>query len=457
MASIRPRERSAIIQSLRAGVTPRVGLEYIQVGRVNEIKALTEDLDNISQGGSAFRIIVGDFGAGKSFFLQIIRYIALEKGLVVLNADLSPDRRLFASGGQARNLYKELTRNLSTRAHPEGNAMISIIEKFITEQRRIAEAEGKDVERVIKDKLNSLSELVDGYDFAQVVAAYWKAYNEDKEDLKNSVIRYLRGEYTSKADARKDLGVRAIVDDSNVYDHIKLLARFVTQAGYKGLLVNLDEVVNLYKLPSQRARSANYEQILRILNDCLQGSAESLGFLFGGTPEFLMDQRKGLYSYEALHSRLAENTYAKIANVIDYHSPVLMLNNLSPEEIYVLLCNIRNVFANGDKAKYALPDEALTSFLEHCSKNIGDAYFRTPRNTIKAFVDLLSVVEQNPEVNWMSLIGSIKIDSEDDTALVTIHDDEDEPKSNSTVIKASQEKVSLDNNDDDDDLTSFTL
>src|SRR5574344_965740 len=194
MASIRPRERSAIIQSLRAGVTPRVGLEYIQVGRVNEIKALTEDLDNISQGGSAFRIIVGDVGAGKSFFLQIIRYIALEKGLVVLNADLSPDRRLFASGGQARNLYKELARNLSTRAHPEGNAMIPLIEKFITEQRRIAEAEGKDVERVIKDKLNSLSELVDGYDFAQVVAAYWKAYNEDKEDLKNSVIRYLRGE-----------------------------------------------------------------------------------------------------------------------------------------------------------------------------------------------------------------------------------------------------------------------
>src|SRR5574344_2058941 len=457
MASIRPRERAAIIQSLRAGVTPRIGLEYIQVGRVNEVKALIEDLDNISDGGSAFRIVIGDFGAGKSFFLQLIRYIALEKGMVVLNADLSPDRRLFASNGQARNLYKELARNLSTRAHPEGNAMIPLIEKFITEQRRIADTEGLDVDRVTKDTLNSLSELVDGYDFAQVVATYWKAYNNNDEDLKNNVVRYLRGEYTSRADARKDLGVRAIVEDHNVYDHIKLLARFVTQAGFKGLLVNLDEVVNLYKLPSQRSRTANYEQILRILNDCLQGSAENMGFLLGGTPEFLMDQRKGLYSYEALHSRLAENTYAKIANVIDYHSPVLMLNNLSPEEIYVLLCNIRNVFANGDKAKYALPDEALTSFLEHCSKNIGDAYFRTPRNTIKAFVDLLSVVEQNPEVNWMSLIGSIKIDSEDDTALVTIHDDEDEPKSNSTVIKASQEKVSLDNNDDDDDLTSFTL
>lgn len=455
MANIRPRERSAIIQSLRAGVTPRIGLEYIQVGRVNEVKALIEDLDNIEQGGSAFRIIIGDFGAGKSFFLQLIRYIALEKGMVVINADMSPDRRLFASNGQARNLYKELARNLATRAHPEGNAMIPLVEKFITEQRRIADAEGKDVERVIKDKLNSLSELVDGYDFAQVIATYWKAYNEGNEDLKNNVIRYLRGEYTSRADVRRDLGVRAIVEDNNVYDHIKLLARFVTQAGYKGLLVNLDEVVNLYKLPSQRARSSNYEQVLRILNDCLQGSAESLGFLLGGTPEFLMDQRKGLYSYEALHSRLAENTFAQIANVVDYHSPILMLQNLSPEEIYVLLCNIRNVFAGGNKDKYILPDEALKAFLEHCSKNIGDAYFRTPRNTIKAFVDLLSIVEQNPDLSWQSLIGNIKIDSETDNSLVTIADDD---KLTETVIKKEDDNSSkADDNADDDELTSFTL
>ena len=455
MANIRPRERSAIIQSLRAGVTPSIGLEYIQVGRVNEVKALIEDLDNIEQGGSAFRIIIGDFGAGKSFFLQLIRYIALEKGMVVINADMSPDRRLFASNGQARNLYKELARNLATRAHPEGNAMIPLVEKFITEQRRVADAEGKDVERVIKDKLNSLSELVDGYDFAQVIATYWKAYNEGNEDLKNNVIRYLRGEYTSRADARRDLGVRAIVEDNNVYDHIKLLARFVTQAGYKGLLVNLDEVVNLYKLPSQRARSSNYEQVLRILNDCLQGSAESLGFLLGGTPEFLMDQRKGLYSYEALHSRLAENTFAQIANVVDYHSPILMLQNLSPEEIYVLLCNIRNVFAGGNKDKYILPDEALKAFLEHCSKNIGDAYFRTPRNTIKAFVDLLSIVEQNPDLSWQSLIGNIKIDSETDNSLVTIADDD---KLTETVIKKEDDNSSkADDNADDDELTSFTL
>jgi hypothetical protein len=224
------------------------------------------------------------------------------------------------------------------------------------------------------------------------------------------------------------------------------------------LLVNLDEVVNLYKLPSQRARSSNYEQVLRILNDCLQGSAQSLGFMFGGTPEFLMDQRKGLYSYEALHSRLAENTFAQIANVVDYHSPILMLQNLSPEEIYVLLCNIRNVFAGGKEDKYILPDEALSAFLEHCSKNIGDAYFRTPRNTIKAFVDLLSVIEQNPELSWQSLIGTIKIDSENDASLVTILDDDEQEETKETVVKkADNKKEASTDDEDDDDLTSFTL
>ena len=442
MAAIRPRERSAIIQSLRAGVTPRIGLEHVQVGRVNEVKALIEDLDRICEGGSAFRLIIGDFGAGKSFFLQLIRYIALEKGMVAVNADLSPDRRLQASNGQARNLYQELTRNIATRAHPEGNAMIPIIEKFITVQRSEAEKQGKDVEVLIKEKLSSLSELVGGYDFAKVIAAYWRGYNEDNEELKAAAVRYLRGEYSTRTEARNDLDVRTIIDDSSVYDHLKLLARFVVQAGYKGLIVNLDEMVNLYKISNQRSRSANYEQILRILNDCLQGSAEYLGFLLGGTPEFLIDPRKGLYSYEALHSRLAENSFAQIANVVDYTSPVLMLENLHPEELYVLLCNIRNVFAGGDKEKYLLPDEALTAFLQHCSNRIGDAYFRTPRNTIKAFTDLLAILAQNPDLKWQTLIEGINVANESDPSLVTVKND------------ASSDK---DDSNDEDALTAFTL
>ena len=412
---IRPRERDAIIQSLRAGVTPRTGLQHIQVGRVREVEALLKDIERISDGGSAFRLVIGEYGSGKSFFLQLIRSIALEKGLVTIHADLSPDRRLHATGGQARNLYAELMRNLSTRTKPDGNALTNVVERFITESRKQADSSGATVDSVIEDRLSHLSELVGGYDFAKVIAAYWKGYEHDNEQLKSDAVRWLRGEFTTKTDARNALGVRTIVDDASVYDHFKLLSLFVRQAGYGGLLVNLDEMVNLYKLSSQKARVSNYEQVLRILNDCLQGSAEYIGFFLGGTPDFLFDPRKGLYSYEALHSRLAENSFARAAGVIDYTAPTLHLANLAPEELLILLRNLRHVFAAGDASKYLVPDEALDAFLAHCSKKIGDAYFRTPRNTIKAFVDLLAVLEQNRALQWTQLIEQVHLKEERNT------------------------------------------
>lgn len=423
---LRPRERDAIIQSLRAGVTPRTGLQHIQVGRVREVEALLKDIERISDGGSAIRFIIGEFGSGKSFFLQLIRTIALEKGLVTLHADLSPDRRLHATGGQARNLYAELVRNLSTRTKPEGNALTSVVERFITEARKQADASGKAVSEVIEDRLSHLSELVGGYDFAKVIAAYWNGYDQDNEQLKAEAVRWLRGEITTKTDARNALGVRTIVDDASVYDHFKLLSLFVRQAGYSGLLINLDEMVNLYKLSSQKARVSNYEQILRILNDCLQGSAEHIGFFLGGTPDFLLDPRKGLYSYEALHSRLAENSFARSAGVIDYSSPTLHLANLAPEELLILLRNLRHVYASGDESKYLLPDEALTAFLAHCSNRIGDAYFRTPRNTIKAFVDLLAVLEQNSTLSWTQLVEQVHLGEERNTDMPEIEVDGDD-------------------------------
>ena len=421
---LRPRERDAIIQSLRAGVTPRTGLQHIQVGRVQEVKALFKDIERISDGSSAFRLVIGDFGSGKSFFLQLIRAIALEKGLVTIHADLSPDRRLHATGGQARNLYAELMRNLSTRTKPDGNALTSVVERFITEARKQANATDATVDVVIEDRLSHLSELVGGYDFAKVISAYWQGYEHDNEQLKSDAVRWLRGEFTTKTDARNALGVRTIVDDASVYDHFKLLSLFVRQAGYAGLLVNLDEMVNLYKLSSQKARVSNYEQILRMLNDCLQGSAEYIGFLLGGTPEFLLDPRKGLYSYEALHSRLSENSFARAAGVIDYSATTLHLANLAPEELLILLRNLRHVFAGGDTAKYLVPDEALNAFLAHCSKRIGDAYFRTPRNTIKAFVDLLAVLEQSPQTQWTQLLEQVHVDEEHNTDMPTVDTDD---------------------------------
>lgn len=426
---LRPRERDAIIQSLRAGVTPHTGLQHIQVGRAQEVKALLKDIERISEGGAAFRFIIGEFGSGKSFFLQLIRSIALEKGLVSVHADLSPDKRLHGTKSQARNLYAELMRNLSTRTKPDGNALTSVVERFITEARRQADSTGLSVSVVIQEQLHHLSELVNGYDFAEVIEAYWQGYEQDNDSLQSAAVRWLRGEFATKTEARHALGVRTIIDDASVYDHFKLLSLFVRQAGYKGLLVNLDEMVNLYKLSNQKARTSNYEQILRMLNDCLQGSAEYIGFLLGGTPDFLTDQQKGLYSYEALRSRLAENTFARRAGIIDYSAPTLNLANLAKEDLFILLRNLRHVFAVGDPKKYLVPDETLSAFLAHCSQRIGDAYFRTPRNTIKAFVDLLTLLEQDSNLQWTQLIGGINIDEEQNTDMPSLHmegADEDE-------------------------------
>lgn len=410
-AIIRTRDRDSIIQSLKAGVTPRTGIQHIQVGRVNEIKALNKDISRITQGGSAFRLIIGEYGSGKTFFLNVVRTIALEKKLVSINADLSPDRRIHASGGQARNLYSELMRNLATRNRPQGNALTSVVERFVSHARQKAEKTGVPVSSLILDRLSSLAEHVGGYDFAKVIEAYWNGHENDNQELKSNAIRWLRAEYSTRTDARKALDVRTIISDSSFYDSLKLMSLLVRQAGYDGLLVILDEMVNLYKLHSTQARTRNYEQILRILNDCLQGNTEHLGFLLGGTPEFLLDPRRGLYSYEAIRSRLEENPFAR-GNIVDYSSPSLHLNNLTPEEFYILLKNIRHVFASGDEKRYLVPDEALEAFLNHCNKKIGESYFRTPRNTIKAFTGMLSILEQNEDMTWTDLIDSVEIPEE---------------------------------------------
>ena len=419
---LRSRERTSIIQSLKAGVTPRIGIQHIQVGRAEEIKALDQDIETVAQGGSAFRLIIGEYGSGKTFFLGVVRAIALEKRVVSVNADLSPDRRIHASGGQARNLYSELMLSLSTRNKPEGKALGSVVERFVNVARQEAEKKNLSVSSVIGDRLSSLSDYVGGYDFARVIETYWRGHENGNDELMSNALRWLRAEYSTKTEARSALGVRTIISDTSFYDNLKLMSLFVRQAGYRGLLVFLDEAVNLYKLNSKQARESNYEQILRILNDCLQGNADHLGFLIGGTPDFLLDTRKGLYSYEALQSRLAENSFAQKAGVVDYSSPVLRLDNLTPEELYILLKNIRNVFASGDGAKYLVPDEALGAFLQHCDKTIGAAYFKTPRNTVKAFTDMLSVIEQNRNIRWNDLIGSIEIPEDKPSDMPEVED-----------------------------------
>jgi len=407
--NIKNKERDAIIQSLKSGVVPRLGLQHIQVGRSQELGSLVKNIENIKDGGTAFRFVIGEYGSGKTFFLQLVKSIALEKGLVTINADLAPNKRLHASDGQARTLFSELINSASTRTKKDGNALDNILERFINSMIEQANSSGDSVSCTINKCLIRLKDHVGGYDFATVIEKYWIGYDTCDDNLKNCAVRWLKGEYTTKGEALRDLGVRTYINDAGFYDYLKLFSILVKLAGYEGLLVCIDEMVNLYKLTNSTSRKSNYEEILRMLNDSMQGATSSIGFLLGGTPEFLTDTHRGLYSYEALKSRLAENTFAKQLGITDYNSTVLRLSNLSKEELYLLLKNLRDVFAYGDEQEYLVPDDALIAFLNHCANKIGNSYFRTPRNTIKEFLNLLSILEQHPDMMWSDIIEKIDI------------------------------------------------
>jgi hypothetical protein len=409
MTEIKRRERDAVLQSLQAGLVPRLGLHLIQVGRKDEVAALLQDIERIAEGGAAFRIVVGRFGSGKSFFLNLIRTVALQKRLVVAQADMTMERRIQATGGQAQALYSELMRNIATKAKPEGGALRNLCEGWISNLHHEVTSAGGDetaVKERIQTDLRDLQEHVGGFEFAQVLTRYYEGHSAGDDALQGAALRWLRAEFTTKTEAREALGVRRIITDENFYDALKLMAAFCARAGHAGLFVNLDEMVVLsHRLPNQRARQSNYEAILSMLNDCLQGSVTNLGFLLAGTDECLEDKRRGLYSYEALRSRLAENRFAR-EDVVDLSGPVVRLQNLTAEDLFVLLRNIRHVHASGDPARYIAPDEALVAVLRQANETLGAEYFKTPRDVVRSFVGLLNVLEQNRSRTWQEFVGT---------------------------------------------------
>lgn len=404
---IKRRERDAILQSLKSGVVPKIGLQYIQVGRKEEISAIIEDLERVEDGGAFIKFIIGKFGSGKSFFLSLTKTIALKKKFVVAQVDITPDHRLHGKDGQARALYAELMQSLSTNTKPNGGALESIIERWISEidfkikSNNLCNHNLKDE---IYKELKPLQEIVNGYDFINVILKYLEAYSSNSEDLKSNSLKWLKAGYRLKSEASKDLGVKSIISDDNIYEYLKLFAKFVKIAGYSGLIVNIDEMVVLSeRLNNSIARNLNYEMLLRILNDCLQGTTSEIGFLFSGTDEFLEDQRRGLYSYEALATRLAVNEFA-VNGINDFSGPLIKLENLSQNDFYILLLNIRNVFAEGDESKYLISDTGLEFFMKYLYKNLGTTFFSTPRDSIKKFVSLLSVLEKNTNLSWEELL-----------------------------------------------------
>ncbi|WP_317424065.1 ATP-binding protein [uncultured Acidaminococcus sp.] len=403
-----------LISSLKGGVVPRIGLPYITVGRKNEIDALLHDVDVIADGGASFRFIVGRYGSGKSFLLQTLRNYVMEKDFVVVDADLSPERRLQGTKGQGLATYRELVRNMATRTRPEGGALPLILDRWINQVQQqvvtetgLALTDGRLdtlVEQKIGQVIQALNEMVHGFDFARLLTLYYRSYRQGDEATKAKVIQWFRGEFHTKTEARQELGVNIIISDEDWYEYLKIFALFLKQAGYAGLLVCIDELVNIYKIPHAITRQYNYEKILTMYNDTLQGKAHYLGIIMGGTPQCMEDPRRGVYSYEALRSRLAEGHFA--GEHKDLLAPVIRLQPLTSDEMLVLVEKLAEI--HGVLYGYApkVTQEDLVAFIRIEFQRIGADSHITPREVIRDFIEVLDILYQHPELKVEALLQS---------------------------------------------------
>ena len=404
---------TALINSLSAGVVPRIGLENIAVGREQEIAALWQDLENIAAGGAAFRFVVGRYGSGKSFMLQLIRNGAMEKGFVVADVDLSPERRLAGNDGQGVATYRELMRNIATKTHPNGGALPLILERWISTIQTVVAGEtgmrpndnGFDdqVEAKILAAVKNIEGLVHGFDFATVVTTYWRGYRMDESNKKDAALRWLRGEFNTKTEAKSALGVRVIIDDETWYDYIKLFAKFTADIGYKGLLVLFDEAVHLWKITHSASRQNNYDKLLAMFNDTMQGKAEHLGIIVGGTPKFLEDPKRGLFNDLAWQRRTAKSRFVQ-AGFQDTSSPVIQLESLNQSEILMLLQRLADVHATHYGSEKKLTLRELEEFLQEIVNRLGAEALLTPGEIVRDFLSVLNILEQNPEMSLSQLI-----------------------------------------------------
>ena len=404
-----------VLNSLKGGVVPRIGLPYITVGRKSEIEALLHDVELISEGGASFRFIVGRYGSGKSFLLQTIRNYVMERGFIVADADLSPERRLQGTRGQGLATYRELIGNLSTKTKPEGGALSLILDRWIgSVQTEVLQESGllpddhglsQAVDRRIYEVSASVSELVHGFEFARLLSVYYHAYLEGDDPKKACVLRWFRGEYTQKREAKEELGVNIIITDDDWYDYLKVFAVFFRLAGYQGMMIMIDELVNLYKIPNSVTRQYNYEKLLTMYNDTLQGKARYLGILMGATPQALEDKRRGIYSYEALRSRLSEGRFSR-PGARDLLAPVIRLEALSAEEMLVLCEKLQEMHADLYGYGQHITTEELASFIRIEYGRIGADQNITPREVIRDFIELLDLLYQHPEMTAGELLKS---------------------------------------------------
>ncbi|MGG4145533.1 ATP-binding protein [Paenibacillus algorifonticola] len=421
MIKIPKRMTTALINSLTAGVVPRIGLEHIAVGRKYEIEALLRDMENIAEGGAAFKLITGRYGSGKSFLLQVIRNFSMDRDFIVADADLSPEKRLVGTKGQGLATYRELMSHLSTKTRPDGGALEVILQKWINGiQQTVMKDMGLrpgdpalnlEVEQRIFLVASGMETMVNGFDFAAVLTIYWNSYKAGNDEQKQAALRWFRGEFPTRTEARRALNVGVIVDDDNWYDYMKLWSEFVSQIGYKGLLLFIDEGVNLYKISNSVSRQSNYEKLLMIFNDTMQGKAKHLGIFIGGTPQFVEDERRGLFSYEALRSRLIEGRFGKEGSMMNYAGPTIRLEMLSYEEILHLLQKLKSIHAMHYQYEEHLSDVEIIQFMEQAASKLGADSLLTTREVVRDFMDLLHTLAQNPDMNFGELIRNRSVKS----------------------------------------------
>ena len=404
-----------VLNSLKGGVVPRVGLPYITVGRKSEIEALLHDVDILEEGGASFRFIVGRYGSGKSFLIQTIRNYVMDRGFIVADADLSPERRLQGTRGQGLATYRELISNLSTKTKPEGGALTLVLDRWISGvQSQALQETGLEpgspaVTQAVDQKIvavtSAVSELVHGFEFAKLLSLYYHAYVEGEEEKKQQVARWFRGEYATKREAKEELGVNILITDDNWYEYLKLFAVFFRLAGYAGMMIFIDELVNLYKIPNAITRQYNYEKLLTMYNDTLQGKARYLGIVMGATPQAIEDKRRGVYSYEALRSRLAEGKFSR-PGARDLLAPVIRLEPLTPEEMLVLCEKLCAMHAGLYGYQRSLSTQELADFIKLEYGRIGADQNITPREVIRDFIELLDLLYQNPSLTLGELMES---------------------------------------------------
>lgn len=421
--NIKPKEATAIINSLLGGVVPKLGVQHITVGRSEEINSVVKALEDVKNGHSMVKFWIGDFGSGKSFMLHLLNTVAMKQKFVVANADFTPDNRLYSNDGKGTALYASIMDNISIQTKPEGGALPTLMEKWIeqviaqtAEQNGISLTDIRNeqylglIQNNIMKTINALTD-VGGFDFGTVVVKYYEGYMRDDEQLRRNALRWLKGEYKTKTEARQDLGVREVINDLNYYDMLKNFCKLFVSMGYSGFMINLDEAINLYKISTSVMREKNYEKILTIYNDCFQGKVSNIFFNFAGTKETLENERRGFFSYDALKTRLETNKF-ETAETRDFAQPVIRLLPLDSNEIFVLLQKLRFIFEFNYKTASNISDEDIHKFMEDMFNKPGAAEFLTPREVIRDFLNILNILRQNPTLDKAKLFGEIEIEDE---------------------------------------------